>query len=96
MLWVDNFFSSPDLARKLKIEHSTDCAGTLKLNRKNIPKEVKYKKLEKGEIIARHSGPVTVLKWLDKRNVTMVSTYHNAETHRGFLTKTRKQRSLCA
>ena len=49
-LWIDNF-SSPELGRKLKIKHSTDCVGTLKLNRKNVPKEVKDK-LEKGEIIA--------------------------------------------
>jgi len=80
-LWIDNFFNSPELARKLKIKHSTDCVGTLKLSRKNIPKEVKDKELEKGEIIARHSGPVTVLKWRDKRNVTVVSTYHSADTH---------------
>jgi len=51
-------------------------------NRKNVPKEVIDKKVEKGEIIARHSGPVTVLKWCEKRNVTMVSTYHNADTQR--------------
>jgi len=51
-LWIENFFTSPELARKLKIENSTDCVGTLKLNRKNIPKEVKDKKLEKGDIIA--------------------------------------------
>jgi len=54
MLWTDNFFTSPALARKPKIEHSTDCVGTLKLKRKNVPKEVKDKKLEKGEIIASH------------------------------------------
>jgi len=47
-LWIDNFFSSPELARKLKIEHSTDCVDTLNLNRKNVPKEVKDKKLQKG------------------------------------------------
>ena len=64
-LWINNFFNSPELARKLKIEHSTDCVGTLKLNRKNVPEEVEDKKLEKGEIIARHLGPVTVLKWCD-------------------------------
>ena len=68
--------------RTLKIIHSTDCVGTLKLNRNDIPKEVKDKKLEKGEIIARHSGSVTVLKWRDKRNVTMVSIYHSAGTQR--------------
>jgi len=81
-LWIDSFFNSSKLARKLKIEHSTDCVDTLKLNRKNIPKEVKDEKLEKGEIIARNWGPVTVLKWRDKRNVTMVSTYHSTDTQR--------------
>ena len=58
----ENLFNSLELARKLKIEHSTDCAGTLKLNRKNVPKKVKDKKLEKGEIIPRYLGPVTVIK----------------------------------
>jgi hypothetical protein len=48
--------------------------------------------LKKGEITARHSGPVTVLKW-DKRNVTKVSTYHSAD-NKGFLRKARRQRSL--
>ena len=64
-LWLDNFFNSSELARKLKIEHSTDCVGTVKLNRKDVPMEVKDKKLEKGEIIARHLGSVTILKWED-------------------------------
>jgi len=31
-LWNDNFFNSTELARKLKIEHSTDCVGTLGRN----------------------------------------------------------------
>ena len=35
MLWIDSFFSSPELGRKLKIKHSTDCVG-----RKNVPKEM--------------------------------------------------------
>ena len=47
-MWIDNF-NSPELVRKLKIEHSTDCVGTLKLKRKNVPKEVKDKKLEKAK-----------------------------------------------
>jgi len=94
MLWIDNFFNSPELARKLKIEHSTDCVGTLKLNRKNIPKEVKDK-LEKGKIITRHSCPVTVLKWRDKRNVTIVSTYHNAGTQRVSNKGKERKKPLC-
>ena len=40
-LWLDNFFNSPELVRMLRIEHSTDCVGTIKLNRKDAPKEVK-------------------------------------------------------
>jgi hypothetical protein len=79
---MDNFCNSPELARQLEIEHSANSVGTLKLNRKNVPKEVKDKKLKKGEIIARHSGPVTVLKWSDERSVTMPSTYHSADTQR--------------
>ena len=94
-LWIDNFFNSPELAWKLKIKPSTDCAGTLKLNRKNVPKEVKDKKLEKGEIIARHSGSVTVLKWCDKRNVTMVSTYHSADTQRVSDKGKETEKTLC-
>jgi hypothetical protein len=70
---MDNFYNSPELTRQLKIEHSTDCVWTLKLNR---TKEVKDK-LKNAEI-ARHSGPVTVLKWCDKRSVTMMSTYHSS------------------
>ena len=61
-LWMVNFCNSPELARQLKIEHSTACVGTLKLNRKNIPKEVNDKKMKKGKTIARHSGSVMILK----------------------------------
>jgi hypothetical protein len=52
------------------------------LNRKNVLKEVKDKKMKAGEIIARHLGQFTVLTWCDKRNVTMVSTYNSADMHR--------------
>jgi len=50
-LWMVNFYNSPELARQLKIEHSTACVGTLKLNRNNVPKEVNDKKLKEGETI---------------------------------------------
>ena len=48
-LWLDNFFNSPELVRKLEIKHSTDCVGTLKLNRIDVPKVAKVKKLERGK-----------------------------------------------
>ncbi|XP_015117278.1 piggyBac transposable element-derived protein 4-like [Diachasma alloeum] len=58
--------------------HQTDCVGTLRINRKHIPAVVSEKKLKKGEIIARHDGDITVMKWYDKKNVTMISTFHDA------------------
>ena len=48
--------------------------------KQTVLKVVKDKNLEKGESMARDSGQVTVLKWRDKINVTMVSTYHSADT----------------
>ena len=78
-LWMDNFYNSPALAQRLK-SLKTDCVGTLRLSRKDVPQRVKDKKLGKGEIVALHSGPVSVLKWKDKKEVTMISTYHGQET----------------
>ena len=57
----------------------TDCVGTLRLSRKDVPQRVKEKNLKKGELVAQHSGPVSVLKWKDKKDVT-ISTYHGQET----------------
>jgi hypothetical protein len=74
-VWMDKFYNSPSLARLLKITHKTDCVGTLKLSRKNVPPKVKDTKLKIGEIVAQHSGPVSVTKWGDKNIVTMISTY---------------------
>jgi hypothetical protein len=70
-VWLDNFCNSPALARLLK-HNGTDCVGTLKINPRKSKCETK-----KGEIVTQHSGPVTVMKWRDKRNVVMISTFHN-------------------
>jgi hypothetical protein len=51
-VWIDNFYNSPALARALKMTYKTDCVGTLKLNRKDVPPKVKNAKLKKGEIVA--------------------------------------------
>lgn len=48
-LWMDNFCNNPGLAKILKGQ-KTDCAGTLRLNRKNLPKDFQTKKLGKGEM----------------------------------------------
>jgi len=88
--WMDNFYISPALAKRLKTLQ-TDCVGTLRLSRKDFPQRVKEKKLKKGELVTQHSGPVSVLKWKDKKDVTMISTYHGEEA-RMKLTKCRQEK----
>jgi hypothetical protein len=80
-LWMDNFYDSPARAQRLK-SLNTDCVGTLHLNRKGVPKTVREKKLKKGEMVAQHSSPVSVLKWRDRKDVTMISRYHGEETRK--------------
>ncbi|KAE9521286.1 hypothetical protein AGLY_018305 [Aphis glycines] len=72
-LYMDNFYNSFDLATSL-IQKNTYCTGTLRINRKNTPVEVKQAKLKKGENIARYSNGVVIGKWRDKREVAYIST----------------------
>jgi hypothetical protein len=72
------------LVRLLK-HNGTVCVGTLKINRKGVPKTIKNAKLKKAEIVAQHSGPATVMKWRDKWNMVMIFTFHSTE----FKTKTK-------
>jgi hypothetical protein len=90
-----NFYNSPELARRLKFKHSNGFVGTLKSNRKNVPKEVNDKKLKKEKSIVRHSFPVMVLKWCDKRSVTMVSIYHREDMQRVSKQGKEMQKPLC-
>ena len=69
---MDNYYNSLDLALCLKLKDSIDCVGTMKITRKNVPKEVKDAKFKKGEIVTRHCGSVTIFKLYDKTNVTMI------------------------
>ena len=76
-LWMDNYYNSPELCHLLK-QHKVNVAGTLRLNRKNVPATIKQTKLSKGELVAYHSQGIMVLKWLDKKPVSFISTFHNA------------------
>ena len=77
-LFMDNYYSSYEAAMELFYRQTLMC-GTLRLNRKNVPKAVKLAKLKRDDILFRRNGPCLVLKWCDKRAVTMISTIHKAE-----------------
>ena len=80
-LYVDNFYSSVVLAKTL-LDKSTYVCGTLRSNRRFIPKEVTSKKLKKGEVVGKQSNDgIKVMKWKDKRDVLRLTTVpeHTAE-----------------
>ena len=69
-------YTSPDLCRML-FEKGCGSCGTVKLNRQGIPKSFQMKKLKKGEIATYKDGCVLGLKWMDKRQVAVLSTIHD-------------------
>lgn len=76
-LFVDNWYTSVDLAEKL-LERNTHVVGTLRANRKRNLIEVTKKKLTRGGVIAKKNRQgIMVLKWKDRRDVLMLSTKHD-------------------
>lgn len=75
-LWIDNWYTSPDLAKYLLTE-KTDMCGTVRKNRRGMP--VFTEKLNKGDVEAKHTQEMLALKWRDKRDVCMLSTFHKNE-----------------
>jgi hypothetical protein len=85
-VFADNFYSSVPLAEKLH-ERKTRYCGTLRGNRRGLPKEIVQKKLKKGEICGKQKNCVKVIKWHDKRSVLMLTT---VPTHDASLADTGK------
>ena len=76
-LYVDNWYSSPLLFHYLQ-GRKTNVCGTVRLNRKWLPKDLNLtKKSKKGEMVRRSSGTGQLaLQWRDRNIVTMLSTFH--------------------
>jgi hypothetical protein len=72
-IYMENFYNSYNLAKQL-LDRKTYSTGTLRVNRKNTPKQVTTAKLKAGETVANYANGVLVAKWRDKRDVTFVST----------------------
>jgi len=78
-LCTDNFYTSVTLAAKL-LEQQTHLVGTLRSNRRGLPKSVTTAKLKKGEVVAAENDDgITVMKWKDKKDVLLLSSKHTAE-----------------
>ncbi|XP_035229926.1 piggyBac transposable element-derived protein 4-like [Stegodyphus dumicola] len=77
-LTMDNYYNSPELGEML-LKSKTDFFGTLRPNRKDLPKELKTKKLKKGDLLAYQRGKMMIMRWRDKKYVHFISSIHNPE-----------------
>jgi len=78
-LTTDNFYTSPELVDIL-VQRKTDVYGTVRPNRRDMPKSMPKTKLQRGDVAAWQRGKVIALKWKDKKDVHLLSTVHDAST----------------
>ena len=78
--YYDNFFTSVELANRLLAEKTYSC-GTIRMNRKGWPKELKFskktkkdEKLRPGQVKMMQMGNLVATAWQDKRLVAVLST----------------------
>ncbi|XP_021361535.1 piggyBac transposable element-derived protein 4-like [Mizuhopecten yessoensis] len=76
-IYLDNYYNSPELAEDLNLLNTYMC-GTLRKNRKGVPKAIQSVKLKAGDTIYRRKGNTLVVQFPDKRDVHMISTIHAA------------------
>ena len=72
---MDNLYSSIPLFKSLRSAGFGAC-GTVRSNRKGLPKETK-KSIKKGEVVHGKQEGILALKWKDKREVRMLTTVHD-------------------
>lgn len=71
-LYVDNFYSSPELFTFLHNNYTNVC-GAARKRRKGMPKI--EEKLKKGEACCQSSKSLLAMKWIDRREVYMMSMH---------------------
>ena len=84
-LYMDNFFSSPELFDDLTNKQIYFC-GTVKPNRKGMPQDLvpKTTKLKRGDIHVKTRADLTAVLWRDKRDICMLTNIHNAPVEDNF------------
>jgi len=74
--YMDKWYSSPVLFKQLR-QRQTDCVGTVRVSRRGMPMDLKVK-IPKGTTTTRFSEDLMALKWHDKREICMLSTFHDS------------------
>lgn len=60
----------------LSYKYKTNVIGTVRKNRKHMPKDLCNVKLKRGEYAIRSCNRILAIKWKDKRDVYIMSTKH--------------------
>ena len=76
-VYFDNYYNNPDLIDLLykRIMHAS---GTIRKNQKSLPLAVTQAKLKQGETVFCCKNNLLALKWMDKREVYILSGLHKA------------------
>jgi len=80
-LYMDNFFSSPELFG----EETDLLLWYCQAEQESMPLDLKPKtKLKRGDIRVRTRADLTAIRWRDKRDVCMLTNIHNAPAEGNF------------
>ena len=74
IVYTINVYSSPALFKAL-MDSGFGACGIARKDRRGIPKSVSTANLQKGEIQSTRDEGILSLKWRDKRDVLMLSTF---------------------
>ncbi|CAG2214378.1 unnamed protein product [Mytilus edulis] len=78
---MDNWFSSPKLMNDLR-NRGTYATGTVIARRKGLPASFKTARLPKGSVVVKSQRDLLAILYVDRRNVTFLTTSENARTVR--------------
>ena len=70
-VYFDNFFNSPKLIEKL-FQKDIYGIGTVRANRKQMPKMIDDKQMKRGDCEFLFSGNTMACKWMDNRSVLLL------------------------
>ncbi|CAG2239267.1 UBP15 [Mytilus edulis] len=80
-VYMDNYFSSPELFTNLFENLDTGACGTVRQNRRGLPQDLMTKKpvgiTQRGDSQFRQKGAISATVWKDKKNVSVISTIHD-------------------
>ena len=76
-VYFDNYNSSTDLI-DLLYKRKMHACGTVRKNQKSLPIAVTQAKLKQGETVFYHKNNLLALKWMDKREMYILSGLHKA------------------